>query len=170
MLVEVGGVRLIDRAVTAVRGATRTVVVGAPREGVEGVTWAREDPPGGGPVAALTAGLALVEAPVVVLLAADLPFVRAEHLRRLLDQLESDDAVDGVQFVDAEGRDQPLVSAWRTSALRQVLPADPSGAALRRTLAPLSIGRLTGSEDLQDCDTDDDIQAARRLARREAPP
>ncbi len=169
MLVEVAGQRLIDRAVAAVRAADRVVVVGEARDGVADVTWAREEPPGGGPVAGLAAGLARVEASIVVLLAADLPFVVAGHVNRLLDRLAADPAVDGVQFVDADGRDQPLASAWCTAALRAVLPRDPSGAGLRRVLAPLTVARLTGAADLQDCDTDDDIEAARRLARGESP-
>ncbi|MFP5220348.1 MAG: NTP transferase domain-containing protein [Actinomycetes bacterium] len=37
--------------------------------------WTREQPVGGGPAAGLRAGLALVRSPVVVVLAADLPFV-----------------------------------------------------------------------------------------------
>ncbi|MGW2299809.1 NTP transferase domain-containing protein [Streptomyces sp. NPDC001809] len=55
--VRVGGRPLLDRVLAACRGAERTVVVGAPRPTVRPVRWTREDPPGGGPLAALDAGV-----------------------------------------------------------------------------------------------------------------
>ncbi|MFJ7987675.1 DUF6457 domain-containing protein [Streptomyces sp. NPDC096351] len=55
--VRVGGRPLLDRVLAACRGAERTVVVGAPRPTVRPVHWTREDPPGGGPLAALDAGV-----------------------------------------------------------------------------------------------------------------
>jgi molybdopterin-guanine dinucleotide biosynthesis protein A len=170
MLVEVGGVRLLDRAVAAVAGAERVIVVGDPRPGVRDVRWAREQPAGGGPVAALAAGLTLVESPRIVLLAADLPFVARRHVAALLDALDAAPERDGAMFVDPGGRDQLLLSGWRTGRLRAELPVEPAGAALRRVLAPLAVQRLPGENDLLDCDTPADVDAARRLAREEGPP
>jgi molybdopterin-guanine dinucleotide biosynthesis protein A len=114
-------------------------------------------------VPALAAGLALVDAEVVVLLAADLPFVARVHVDRLLSELIASE-VDGVMFVDAEGHDQPLLSAWRTSSLRKVLPDRLAGVGLRRVLAPLHVVRLRGDADLVDCDTEADLAAARARA------
>ncbi|MFD1542976.1 DUF6457 domain-containing protein [Nonomuraea guangzhouensis] len=48
------------------------------------IVFAREDPPGSGPVPALRAGLREVTAPWVVLLAGDLPYLRAGHVAELL--------------------------------------------------------------------------------------
>ncbi|MGW5420618.1 DUF6457 domain-containing protein [Streptomyces sp. NPDC003943] len=55
--VRVGGRALLDRVLAGCRDAGRTVVVAAPRATARPVEWTREDPPGGGPVAALDAGL-----------------------------------------------------------------------------------------------------------------
>ncbi|MEV6939475.1 NTP transferase domain-containing protein, partial [Streptomyces sp. NPDC051132] len=55
--VRVGGRALLDRVLAACADARTTVVVATPRPTVRPVRWAREEPPGGGPVAALAAGL-----------------------------------------------------------------------------------------------------------------
>lgn len=165
VLEPVGGLRLLDRVLAAVREAQRVVVVGEPRTGVDGVTWTRERPPGGGPVAALAAGLDQVAGDVVVLLAADLPFVTPAHVAQLLDAMEAGAA--GVMFVDADGRDQPLASAWRTGLLRSVLPSEPAGHGLRRVLDPLPVIRIDGGQDLADCDSEDELAAARLRAGEE---
>src|SRR6478672_494384 len=71
----VGGRTLLARAVAAVPDAGRVVVVG-PRQPVDApVVFCREEPPGGGPVAAIAAGLPHTSADVLVVLAADLPWV-----------------------------------------------------------------------------------------------
>jgi molybdopterin-guanine dinucleotide biosynthesis protein A len=56
----IGGARLVDRAVVAASaaGAGRTVIVGPDSLEVPGALISREDPPFGGPVAAIAAGLA----------------------------------------------------------------------------------------------------------------
>jgi molybdopterin-guanine dinucleotide biosynthesis protein A len=54
----VGGRPMLDRVLAAASGATRRIVVGPARAGVPAdVIQVREEPPGGGPVAALAAGL-----------------------------------------------------------------------------------------------------------------
>ncbi|MEV0587769.1 NTP transferase domain-containing protein [Nonomuraea sp. NPDC050310] len=75
----VGARSLLERVVAAVADAGRVVVVGPARD-LDGVVFTREDPPGGGPVRALRAGLAEVTAPQVVVLAADLPFLLHDHV------------------------------------------------------------------------------------------
>ncbi|MFF3612508.1 DUF6457 domain-containing protein [Streptomyces sp. NPDC002580] len=87
--VRVGGRALLDRVLAACAGATRTVVVAPPRTTARPVEWAREDPPGGGPLAALDAGLRRTTAPYVVVLSADLPFLEARTVRTLLDALRT---------------------------------------------------------------------------------
>ncbi|MGV9877651.1 molybdenum cofactor guanylyltransferase, partial [Streptomyces cellulosae] len=85
--VRVGGRPLLDRVLAACADARTTVVVAGPRPTARPVTWAREDPPGGGPLAALDAGLRHVTAEHVVLLSADLPFLDARTVAALLDAL-----------------------------------------------------------------------------------
>ncbi|HMA46864.1 MAG TPA: NTP transferase domain-containing protein, partial [Frankiaceae bacterium] len=107
---EVGGRPLLDRVLGAVADAARLVVVGPCRPTARAVRWAREEPPGGGPAAALAAGLPLVTAEVVAVLAADLPFLSAELVAALR---RSAAGADGALLVDPGGRDQVLAGVWR---------------------------------------------------------
>ncbi|KAB1987576.1 NTP transferase domain-containing protein [Streptomyces triticiradicis] len=260
--VRVGGRRLLDRVLAACADATRTVVVADPRSTARPVEWAREDPPGGGPLAALDAGLRHTAAPYVLVLSADLPFLEEKTVRRLLDTLRSgggthgappapealrqapagqapgpggqgarseaqaiDDGEraagfeshatgpgghhvgpagqgmglggygtgpdgqapgpggqapgpggqapgpDGVLLVDSGGRDQPLVAVYRADALRRELDVlaaahgSLAGLPLRRLVAALDLTRITDPVASFDCDTWDDIAAARTRIR-----
>lgn len=89
---RVGGRPLLDRVLAACATATTTVVVAEPRRTARPVEWAREEPPGGGPLAALDAGLRHVSAEHVVVLSADLPFLDEATVRRLLGALRTGDA------------------------------------------------------------------------------
>ncbi|MCT9008124.1 molybdenum cofactor guanylyltransferase [Streptomyces rhizosphaerihabitans] len=189
--VRVGGRALLDRVLAACAGANRTVVVAEPRSTAHPVEWAREDPPGGGPLAALDAGLRHTTAPCVVVLSADLPFLEEETVRRLLDTLRPDgthesrpaaeDArpartgpgirPDGVLLTDPDGRDQPLVAVYRAEALRRELAVLTAahggldGLPLRRLVAALDLTRISDPVASFDCDTWDDIAAARARIR-----
>ena len=88
--VRVGGRPLLDRVLAACTGAASTVVVAEPRPTARSVIWAREDPPGGGPLAALAAGLRHTSAEHVVVLSADLPFLDEETVSRLLAVLRAE--------------------------------------------------------------------------------
>ena len=156
---EVGGRSLLARVVGAVDDAARTVVVGPERALPREVSWAREDPPGGGPVAALSAGLALVTSEWAALLAADLPFLDQGAVRALRRAAAEG---DGALLVDDRERDQLLVGVWRTEALLAALPDVVEGAALRDVLLPLDPQRLRLSGRAWfDCDTQDDLIFAR---------
>jgi molybdopterin-guanine dinucleotide biosynthesis protein A len=127
------------------------------------VLWTREEPAGSGPVAAVTAGLSLVTAPVVLLLAGDLPFVSASVVDRLLGAIEA----DGAMLVDDGGNDQYLCSAWTTSSLHA---ADLTTDRLGRLLGALDARRVSvrvppGSPaPWMDCDTEHDLELARTKA------
>ncbi|MDQ6650052.1 MAG: NTP transferase domain-containing protein [Actinomycetota bacterium] len=167
---EVGGRPLLDRVVDALGGAARVIVVGPPRRLDAEVEWVREQPPGGGPVAALAAALPLLDAPVTVLLAGDLPFVGAATVITLRCALEDAADVDGALLVDDCGRDQLLLGAWRTAALRARMSALPevAGTALRGLLAGLRTVRVEPAASSLppwlDCDTTLDVERARALA------
>ncbi|MEU5685361.1 molybdenum cofactor guanylyltransferase [Streptomyces venezuelae] len=184
--VRVGGRALIDRVLAACSGAGTTVVVAAPRPTARPVVWAREEPAGGGPLAALDAGLARTSAERVVVLSADLPFLGEQTVRRLLAELAVSGA-DGAVLTDPDGRDQPLVAAYRRDALLReiaVLGArdghghshdpDPdhgpgggglTGLPLRRLTARLALTRVADPLAAFDCDTWDDIASARARIR-----
>ncbi|MFD7048107.1 NTP transferase domain-containing protein [Streptomyces mirabilis] len=175
--VRVGGRPLLDRVLAACATATTTVVVAEPRRTARPVEWAREEPPGGGPLAALDAGLRHVSAEHVVVLSADLPFLDEATVRRLLGALRTGDApqgparADGVLLTDSDGRDQPLVAAYRADALRRELAAlavahgGVTGLPLRRLTAALDLTRISDPVASFDCDTWDDIAAARARIR-----
>ncbi len=159
----VGGVTLLDRVLAACPGAATTVVVGPARDTSRPVLWTREQPAGSGPVAAVAAGLELVTASHVLLLAGDLPFLTADVAGRLLA------AVDraGALLVDEDGRDQYLCSAWRTSSLRA---ADFTRDRLSLLLGPLGPRRVAlpvvpgTPPPWTDCDTAADLDRARSTA------
>ncbi|MFF8591764.1 NTP transferase domain-containing protein [Streptomyces sp. NPDC015220] len=132
--VRVGGRALLDRVLAACADARTTVVVADPRPTARPVRWAREEPPGGGPLAALDAGLRHTTADHVVVLSADLPFLEPGTVRGLLTVLRAGHA-DGALLTDADGRDQPLVAAYRASALRRVLTSLAGTAPTRGTAA-----------------------------------
>jgi molybdopterin-guanine dinucleotide biosynthesis protein A len=168
--VRVGGRALLDRVLAACSDAHTTVVVADPRPTARPVTWAREEPPGGGPLAALDAGLRHTTAEEVVVLSADLPFLGGATVRRLLTALRACGA-DGVLLTDADGRDQPLVAAYRAPALRRELAAlrdqhsGLTGLPLRRLTAALDLTRVLDPVASFDCDTWDDIATARARIR-----
>jgi molybdopterin-guanine dinucleotide biosynthesis protein A len=163
---EVGGRTMLATVLAAVGDAERRIVVGPPQPVPAGVVVVREQPPGGGPVAALRAGLPGVGSEVVALLAGDLPFLTTALIAELRAALTG----DGVLVVDDGGRDQYLLGVWRTEALRAALPTDGGPASLRRVLAPLAVARLrprvpTGSPPpWVDCDTPEDLARARAVA------
>lgn len=167
---RVGGRALLDRVLDACADARATVVVADSRPTARPVHWAREDPPGGGPVAALDAGLRRTAADEVLVLSADLPFLAADTVRRLLSALRCGDA-EGVLLTDADGRDQPLVAAYRTAALRRELAVltaaggGLTGLPLHRLTAGLDLTRVPDPVGSFDCDTWDDIATARARIR-----
>ncbi|MDT0320875.1 NTP transferase domain-containing protein [Streptomyces millisiae] len=168
--VRVGGRTLLDRVVDACGAARRVVVVGPRRPSRARVVWTREEPPGGGPLAALAAGLRAVEAPLVLVLAADLPFLTPAGLARLLD-LPPD--ADVVLPRDAAGRDQPLSAVYRAEPLRRELAllateyGTLAGLPLKLLLPGLRAHRVAATDDNGglDCDTWADIVTARTRIR-----
>jgi molybdopterin-guanine dinucleotide biosynthesis protein A len=171
--VSVGGRALLDRVLGVCRGARRTVVVGGRRATAHPVVWAREEPPGSGPLAGLDAGVRAAGAPIVLVLSADLPFLGERTVRELVHTLEAADAArDAVLLTDSGGRDQPLVAAYRTESLRRELAllatehGSLSGLPLRLLTQELDVARIaTDPLASFDCDTWEDISAARARIR-----
>jgi molybdopterin-guanine dinucleotide biosynthesis protein A len=117
-------------------------------------------------VPALRAGLALITEPWLLLLAADLPFLRDSHLRKLVAAAGQSPA--GALLVDDAGRPQWLVSCWRTARLRTAL-AGYEGDSVGRLLGPLHATEVAvpagSAPPWLDCDTPEDVAAARALTR-----
>jgi molybdopterin-guanine dinucleotide biosynthesis protein A len=159
-----GDASLLDHVLVACAGAQRTIVVG-PRRPVRGgpVVWCSEDPPGGGPVAAVSAGLRHAEAEFVLVLAGDMPFVAAA----VPDLLAAAPGRDGALLCDRAGRDQPLAAVYRRAPLAARLAGFGSGhgVAMRRMVAGLDLARVPDSSGAaHDCDTWADVTLARQRA------
>ncbi|WP_245160165.1 NTP transferase domain-containing protein [Blastococcus sp. CT_GayMR20] len=168
----VGGRPILAAVLEAVPDADRRIVVGPPQPVPPGVLLVREHPPGGGPVAAVRAGLAEVETDVVLVLAGDLPFLTAGVVGQLRERLTT----DGVLVVDDSARDQYLLGAWRSAALRGALAGVHGPTSLRRVLAPIAVRRWRPDvaagqpPPWLDCDTPADLARARALAGEGARP
>lgn len=163
--VVVAGQRLLDRVLAAAPGARRRVVIGPVRPTAEQVTWCREHPPGGGPVAALAAAAPLVGARYAVVLAVDLALVDDAVVAALLTAAAGRDGAIGI---DPAGRDQPLLAAYDMAALRTALAelGAVGGAPLRALVARLDLARLDVADAALDCDTWADVALAEAIALR----
>ncbi|WBB78374.1 NTP transferase domain-containing protein [Micromonospora sp. WMMD882] len=214
----VGGRPMRDRVLAAVADAAPRIVVGPDVVGVPpDVRTTRETPAGGGPAAAIAAGLALLPttrastgpagpsaassaaagpaqpsgpavaaagparpsdpaADTVALLAGDLPLLTRDAVAELRRALAADPSVDGVCFLDADGRRQQLCGVWRVPPLRAAvdrLAAERggtlAGASVRALLAGLGVGELRwsgrGAPPWFDCDTDEDVRRAEEWTR-----
>ena len=158
---DLDGRPLLAHVLDAVAAAERRVVVGPPRDVPPGVLVCREVPPGGGPVAALAAGIVHTNASSVVVLAADLPWI-SPAVDRLLAGLEADN-IEAAILVDRNGRLNPLAAAWRRSTLLAALAREPpTGRAMRRLLAGVPLLLILDEDGWSfDCDTQADLDRAR---------
>jgi molybdopterin-guanine dinucleotide biosynthesis protein A len=177
---EVDGRRLLDAALAAASGAERTVVVGDVTV-PDGVLRTREDPPFGGPVAGLEAGMAALRgtegqgvssstehsgrthtqppAPWTLVLASDLPDVEAA-VAALLATDPGDH--DGLCLLDADDRLQWLLGCYRTPVLTRRLAERRGVTAMYRLLEPLDLLGVPGAEaSTIDLDTPEELAAWR---------
>lgn len=160
--IEVGGRALVDYVYAALEGCAPIVAVGGPGVNRIGVRVVREEPPFGGPVAAIAAALdALGDADETWLLACDLP--RADRIVARL-RTEEIGVDDGIILVDADGRAQWLAGRHRTAALHAAVDAlpDPVGASMRSLVSRLRLRRVRDLDEASiDVDTAADLDAYR---------
>jgi molybdopterin-guanine dinucleotide biosynthesis protein A len=181
--VRLGG-RTLVAWVTDAAHPRPTLVVGLPDDVPDGIPVVLEDPPGGGPVAALGAArdaLAPTMSPtaVVIVLAADLPFVTSDHLDRLVESLARMPAADLAVTTDAEGSANWLCGAWRFAALDARLEelrttpgragrAGLDGRSMRELVSGVRTVQVADDAAIAvDVDTPGQLEAARARARRE---
>lgn len=179
----VDGLTLLERSLQAAGGAARIVVVG-PDSGTlsPAVLGCREDPPFGGPAAAIAAGLTALAgarsdsrrgpAAFTLVLACDMPRVSdavGPLLNAVADPAGAEDGPDqnpdGAVAVSVDGRIQPLVGLYGTPALQRAV----DNAAQRGALEGGSVFALLASLELRtvpvppgstdDVDTWDDASA-----------
>lgn len=165
-----GGVRLIDRVCGVLMeacGAGCVAVVPPSVRVPDGVLRTLEDPPSGGPLAGIDAGLRALSVGddvLVVVVSVDAPGVAA-FLPALLEPALGESR-DGriVRGGDPEPFDQYLMGVYRAGALRRNLDeAEASlgsvrGVGVRRVLRALEVERVNVSADVcRDIDTPEDI-------------
>lgn len=163
-MLPVRGRTLLDRTLDAATGADPVVVVGPERPTGSPVRWTTEQPAGGGPLAAVDAGLRLLDdsREVVAILAADHPDLTADTLTRLREALAGDRGARGAVLAGAGGRAQWLVGVWRLRALREAMPSEVENRPVKALFAPLNPLRVAATTaEVSDVDTPSDLDRAR---------
>ncbi|MER7798133.1 molybdenum cofactor guanylyltransferase [Microbacterium sp. NPDC096154] len=161
--IPVSGAPMVAHAVGALRAiGAEVIVVGSPEGVPDGVPVVQEDPPFGGPLSAVAAGLdhlATDRDALVILLGGDMPFTTPAALSALAEA-----AAGGAACAEDEsGSPQPLCAAWNEALLRDRIAA--VGDAVNRPLRILYDGfeprRVALPRSvLRDIDTPDDLAAA----------
>ena len=170
---------LLERAVRGLPPDTRLVIVGPARPGLRTdrpTAYVREDPPGGGPAAAMVAGLLAATAAarpndLVLVLPGDAP-AAGPAAARLRAALVDDDASDAVVAIGPDGREQPLQLALRTAAADRLIEAAGqsrgagwSARVLVSALDDTLRGLQLDPELTADIDTADDLDRWRNTQR-----
>jgi molybdopterin-guanine dinucleotide biosynthesis protein A len=155
-LIRVDGITMLDRVLTATNSARSTVVVGPERPVHREVDWAAEDPPSGGPVAGIAAGLSKGESPLVVVVSCDLPWLTEADVATLVANIGDH---DGFGLRDSGGREQHLAAVYRRTALTAAVAAigDPRNQSVRRLLAGLDLAWSDPTSAADDADTWTDL-------------
>ena len=162
--IEVGGRTLLEICLDAFLDADEVVVVG-PRtvRTTRPVTFTREDPPLGGPVAGLLTGVDMLLRParLIGVLAVDMPRVSAYTFRRLREATEDNPGgPDGAFLHDPSGRRQ-LCGVLKADALTRVRPdlEGQHGMSLRTLLADLDLADVAAvGDEARDIDTWADLR------------
>ena len=157
--IEHAGRTLLEWALDALLDASEVVVVGDPVPTTRPVTFTRENPRYGGPVAALLTGRdALLRRPRTLgVLAVDMPRVTAYTFRRLHEAALGH---DGAFLADGDGRRQ-LAGVLDVDRLDAVRPDHETqhGMALHRLLSGLDLATVgPEGEEARDVDTWADLR------------
>ena len=157
----------VDAALHA--GARRVVVVGLDAQVLDAhgrdarIRFTREDPPFGGPAAAIGAGMRALDeqqspaADVVLVLACDMPEV-ARAVSALAESLPLAGS-DGVLLLDSSGMRQPLAAVYGRPALADAVAGlrasgTLDGASMRALVSRLDLQELTDTAgSTRDVDT-----------------
>jgi molybdopterin-guanine dinucleotide biosynthesis protein A len=153
--VSLGGLALLEHSVSAVAEVCETVIIAGGdrppgRIGADSVVWVADPPAAAGPLAGILAGLLASPHPAAVVVACDMPFVKPDFLRHLLDLLEGCDAVVPL----AAGRAQPLHAAYSRASIAGVQSVLRLGGRSVADLLPRLRVRYLGEERCADMDSD----------------
>ena len=163
------GAPLLDHLLLGLPAAWPVVVVGARRPTPRAVEWTREEPPGGGPLAGIAAGVERVATELVAVVAGDMPHA-AGALIDLADVLRTAPPdVAAAVATDRESVANPLLAVYRTDAVREALPDDPRGIPARSLLALRHVEVAVPAVAALDVDTPADLDQLRAAGASEAP-
>lgn len=163
---EIGGRTLLEHALSALADVPEVVVVGNEVPTSRPVTFRREEPAGGGPLAGLLAGLdGFMRTPRrVVALAVDMPFVGTQTISRLFFEL----GPQGSVLIDERGARQYLCAIYDTAALRLSSPPDPYAASVRSVADRLDLAEVPAiGHEARDVDTWADVRDLREALAAE---
>ncbi|GAA4414226.1 hypothetical protein GCM10023168_37690 [Fodinibacter luteus] len=152
------GTTVLDHLLAALPGSWRVVAVGEPRATGREVAWTREDPPGGGPLAGVAAGVAVVRTGLVAVVAGDMPYA-APALVALAATLDA--APPGIHAAvgtDDEGVANPLLAVYRAAAVRDALPHPAHGRPAKTLLALAHVAVPVPGAASRDVDTPRDLE------------
>ncbi len=174
-----GATTVLDHLLDSLPRGWHVVCVGEQRPTTRTVTWTRESPPGGGPVAGMAPALVLLTAPGppgsrpaasppppdhVVVVAGDMPFAGPAAADLAVQLRDAPDEVDAMLGSDGEGRTQPLLAAYRTMALVGTLPVDAAGMRLMGVVSQLTTRPVTlDARSVLDVDTPEALARARHM-------
>jgi molybdopterin-guanine dinucleotide biosynthesis protein A len=163
---SLAGTTVMDYLLNSLPSAWEVVCVGEQRATARSVRWCRESPVGGGPVAAIAAGLnhlGQLDAGTCVVVAGDMPFA-SPALPVLVDMLSKRPELDAVLATDPGGRRQPLLAAYRCVMLRAALPHEPAGVRLMSVVETLATGTVVCETQVTlDVDTQELLEHARHI-------
>ncbi len=151
------GTTVLEHLLGALPPGWPVVVVGAPRDLDHEVAWTSEDPPGGGPFAAVLAGVRLVRTPLVAVVAGDMPDA-APALVRLIEVADAaGPEVEAAVAVDDEGVPNPLLAVYRTGAVARYASRPTAGVPARTLLELAHVEVQVPGAASRDVDTPADL-------------
>lgn len=155
-LVEIGGVTLVELAVASLTaaGAAPVSVVGGDEAALErlGLRAVPDRWPGRGPLGGILTAFGWSPAPIIAVIACDLPFVDASVLRALRATLDEQPGGGGASAgrrrcdaaIAGTDRLEPMCAVWRVEPSAPVLRSafDGGERAVHRAVRGLSIRRV----------------------------
>lgn len=159
-----GGSTVLGRLLAALPAAWPVIGVGPDRPTDRAVRWVREEPPGGGPLAAVAAAVPQVTTPLVVVLAGDMPDAARALPDLLAALLDAPPADVGAVAVDPGGTPNPLLSAWRTTLLADRIPRPAANRPARLLLDLPHVRVPVDAAAAHDVDTRADLEGRHDLA------
>ncbi|WP_409303314.1 molybdenum cofactor guanylyltransferase [Peribacillus sp. SCS-155] len=102
--------------------------------------------PGRGPLAGLHAGLSAATTEAVIVAACDMPFVTAEIMKKMFENLEDADAV----VPEIDGRVQPLFAVYRKTCLPHLISClEDNQLKMTHFLNNIKVARMSEKDFLQ---------------------